>query len=105
MYQYRIDCWVPPKSGFDLAKKAQFVSTIQSIFESMEADSPEQVEELRNTFNKFLEEGEGCVLDTIVIETDTPINSANDYEQILLPLVRQKNMYAKLVGCTLIPTL
>ena len=103
MYQYRIDCWVPPKSGWDLLKKNEFIKTVESTFESMEEDQPEKTEEIKQLFNKFIEEGEGYVLDTIIIESDTPIQSINECEQKIMPLIRQKNPYAKLVGCVLMP--
>jgi len=100
MYQYKVNCWVPPKSGKDIIKKNEFIKLVNDIISSMKEDYAPEIDDIKNTFDKFIDEGSGYILETITIESDTPIQSIFECEQKIMPLIRQKNPYAKLVGCT-----
>ncbi len=66
IYTYRIDCWVTPKSGFDLAKQNKFYDKFKSIIKALFSENPAFQIALDNFHNNH----DGMVLDSFIIETD-----------------------------------
>ena len=100
MYQYKINCWVPPKSGKDLIKKNEFIKLVNDTILSMKEEYSPEINNIKGSFDEFINKGDGYVMETITIESDTPVQSILECEQKILPLIQQKSPYAKLVGCT-----
>lgn len=72
MFYYKVDCWVPPRSGFDIVKKNQAFEFIKSIADKLSTGSAEKIEELLNDLKK---NSEGLVLKTFTLESDSLVHS------------------------------
>jgi len=70
MYYYKVDCWVPPRSGFDIARKNQVFSFIESIADKL---SDGKGDTIRSYLKEFREQSDGYVLRTFTLESDTPV--------------------------------
>ena len=90
MYHYRVDCWVPPSSGFDLVQKNQARKFIESIADRM---SEENGKKIKTYLEMFEKESEGMVLKTFTLESDS---SVTDPEKEFLAEIDKRYPGAKL---------
>jgi hypothetical protein len=70
MYYYKVDCWVPPKSGFDIQKKNQAFNFIEELANKLPDGSGKKIKEY---LEGFREESKGMVLKSLTLESDTPV--------------------------------
>lgn len=66
MYRYRVDCWIPPKSGFDLADFHKATKKIKTALKVLFGEGT-NTDRALDAFNKG---HEGMVLESLVIESD-----------------------------------
>jgi len=96
MYYYKVDCWIPPRSGFDIAKKNQAFSFIESIAEKL---NEEKGETIKSYVEEFKEQSKGLVLKTFTLESD---DFVLDPEKEFMNEVRKESPDAKLAYWELI---
>jgi hypothetical protein len=98
MYAYKVDCWVRPRSGFDLAKKTQ-------SFQTMKKEASKIHSSFKIIMGKMIEAfedmGDGCVIKSFMIETDSIINDAG---KEILHEIKKEYPEAKLISCSLYTT-
>ena len=68
IYRYRVDCWVPPKSGFDLADFHVATKRIQEALKVLFGQNDRVMAALKN----FSKGHEGYIVESLVIESDKP---------------------------------
>ena len=94
--KYLVQCWITPRTGFDLAKKNRIMSLFKSI---MEETFPEDVN-VEDAMRKFSESHDGLILEPLVIESDTEIV---DPKKEVLPEIQKKYPEAVIFSCEKIP--
>jgi hypothetical protein len=90
VYYYKVDCWVPPRSGFDLIQKNQARDFIFSIADRM---SERNGKRIKQYLNRFEEESKGFVLKTFTLESDKFVT---DPEKEFLGEINKKYPEAKI---------
>lgn len=65
-YRYRVDVWIRPRSGFELADFHAAAKRIRNLLSTHKG--PKALEKV----DKFYEQHKGMVLEFLVIETDKP---------------------------------
>lgn len=68
LYRYRVDCWVPPRSGFDLAEFHEATRRIKQALKVLFGLGTAT----EHAVNAFSSGHEGMVLESLVIESDKP---------------------------------
>lgn len=68
IYRYRVDCWVPPRSGFDLAEFHNATERIKKALKVLFGKET-ATERAVDVFNSG---HEGMVLESLVVESDKP---------------------------------
>lgn len=95
-FKYYVECWVYPRSGFDIARKNKIIH----LFKKVLFDMLPQKEEIESIVEKFCKEHDGLILEPLVLESDTEITNP---EKELMPEIRKKHPEARLVSCQKIP--
>jgi len=70
MYYYKVDCWIPPRSGFDLARKNKAFHFFESVANKLSGDKAEKI---LSYINEFKKQSEGLVLKTFMMESDKQV--------------------------------
>jgi len=96
VFTYKVDCWVKPHSGFDIATK-------NKSFDIIKRSSPEK-NPLKNLLTNFLSdferEGKNLVIKSFVLESDSIVT--NIYKEIL-PEIQKKNPEASIISWSMLP--
>lgn len=66
VFRYRVFCWIPPKSGFDLAEHNKYLSQIKKTIPILFNGN----KEIEDIFNSINEKYKGMILETLVIDSD-----------------------------------
>jgi len=90
MYQYLVQCWITPKSGFDLARTNRIMQVFKKNMEEFFPDN----EDLGEIVKKFEKESEGFVLEPLVLESTKEVT---DCEKQLMPKILEEYPGAKLL--------
>ena len=91
IYTYRVDCWVSPKSGFDLAEKNKFLKKFKNALRDMLSENIPFQRALENFGKKY----EGMVLESVIVETD---KIYEDNEEEILSEIKKR--YPGAVACS-----
>lgn len=70
MYYYKVDCWIPPRSGYDLMKKNKALQFIESIADTLSDKKKEKFKELLKNFE---DQSDGMIIKTFILESDKPV--------------------------------
>ena len=95
-YKYLVQCWITPRSGFDLARK----SRITELFRALMRDTFDSDEKLEQSIKKFEESHNGLILEPLVIESDTEVK---DPEKEFLDDIHAKYPEAKIFSIERMP--
>jgi hypothetical protein len=68
LYRYRVDCWVPPRSGFDLAEFHDATRRIKQALKILFGRGTAT----ERAVDAFSSGHEGMILESLVIESDKP---------------------------------
>lgn len=71
VYKYRIDCWIPPRSGYEVISYNNTTKKIKSALKVIFGQSF-NVDKAVDAFNKNLE---GLIPECLIVESDKPFNS------------------------------
>jgi hypothetical protein len=96
MYYYRVECWVAPKSGFDLVEKNKAFRFIESIAEKLVDDAKEKILAYLEGFKGHTN---GMVLKTFNLESDSKVR---DPEKELMAEIRKNSPEAVLADWGLV---
>ena len=96
MYRYLVQCWIRPRSGFDLSRK----NLIMEMFREIMVNSYPNDEELNKAVKAFEKESEGLIVEPLVIETDHEIMNC---EEELMPEIRKNYPEAKMLSWDKVP--
>lgn len=77
MKSYMVQCWIRPRSGFDLARKNQVINTFRQAAEGTLGDS----ESVGRAIALFEKDHEGMVLEPLIV--DLPDNCPNPKEALI----------------------
>jgi hypothetical protein len=66
LYTYRVDCWVNPKSGFELAKQNKYLARFKKVIRALFSEN----QPFQKALDSFGKNYEGMVLESLIIETD-----------------------------------
>lgn len=71
LYQYQVNCWIHPKSGFDLSNYHKVSKKITAAMKSLfnDEDSEDYVEE---AINELSRKHEGMILIPLIVDSDKP---------------------------------
>jgi hypothetical protein len=97
-YKYLVQCWITPRSGFDIVKKNRITELFRSIIADTFSDDKHAEESVKN----FERSHEGLVLEPLVVESDTVIVDA---EKEILPEIQKTYPGAIIFSCEKIPEL
>jgi hypothetical protein len=97
-FKYIVQCWITPRSGFDLAKKGR----IAQLFRSVMRDTFSDDKKVETAINNFEKTHEGLVLESLTVETDTEII---DPDSEILPEIRKKYPEAVIFSCKMVSEL
>lgn len=95
VYRYRIDCWVNPKSGFELAEQNSFMVKFKSLVKDLFSNNPP----FQEAVDKFGKNYEGMVLQSLTVETDKPYEEA---EEEIITEIKKKLPEAIIVSHTIL---
>jgi hypothetical protein len=95
LYTYRIDCWVPPKSGFDLARQNKFFDKFKSVIKALFSDN----QSFQIALDTFGQNHEGMVLDSFIIETD---KLYEDNKTEILSKIEEEHPGAIVISCKIV---
>ena len=95
-YKYLVQCWIHPRSGFDVAKKSRIMELFRSIMKETFSDDAR----VDTTIEKFNRTHEGLVLEPFIVESDIKIN---DPEKEILPEIQKTHPEATVFSCGLMP--
>jgi len=98
MHKYLVECWIYPKSGFDLARK----NRIMQLFKEMLSEEVPDQDALDRAVERFEREHEGMILEPMVIESDKELE---DVERELMPEILRKYPEAKFLNSHKMPEL
>ena len=94
-YTYRVDCWVNPKSGLDLAEQNKFLMKFKKALSTLLTDNKPFQRALCN----FGKNHEGMVLESLIVETD---KLYEDNEEEITKSVKEKYPEAILSSHTIL---
>jgi len=97
LFTYRVDCWVRPRSGFDLAKKNSSLSFIKKFATTFEGPFNNTFKDLISSFEKV---SEGYVIKSLKLESDSLVTSL---EKELLPEIQKEYPEAKIISWSMLP--
>ena len=95
IYRYRVDCWVYPKSGFELAEQNGFMSKFKRLIGDLFSNNPSVQEAVESFGNKY----EGMVLQSLIIESD---KSYEENEDEITAAIKKKIPGAIIVSHTML---
>lgn len=95
VYRYRIDCWVNPKSGFELAEQNTFMSKFKKLVRDLFANNPP----FQEAIDKFGAKYEGMVLQSLIIETD---KTYEESEKEIIKEIKRKIPEAIIISHTIL---
>ena len=95
-HKYLVQCWITPRSGFDIVKKNRVLEFFRSVVSEALSDEYRAEESIRN----FEESHEGLILEPIIVESDTEVMNA---QKEILPEIQKVYPGAVIFSCTLIP--
>lgn len=93
-YTYRVDCWVNPKSGFELAKQNKFLDRFKKVIRALFSEN-KSFQSALDTFGKSYE---GMVLESLIIETD---QIYEDNQQEIESEIKKKYPEATIISHTI----
>jgi hypothetical protein len=95
---YLLDCWIRPRSGFDLRDHNLMLSVVHDMFSSFDLENGTNISEtIEDNIDKKYD---GMVIHTFTIKSDkTPINIETD----LLPQIKKDYPEAELITYTCLP--
>lgn len=96
VYKYLVQCWITPRTGFDLAKKSHIMQLFKSI---MEETFPDDVK-VEDAVKRFAESHDGLILEPLVIESDTEVI---DFQKEILPEIQKTYPEATIFSCEKMP--
>ena len=83
LFTYRVDCWVPPKSGFKLAEQNRFLREFKKAIKALLSDN----EPFQNALENFGKNHEGMILESVIIESDKMYE--DNEEEIILEIKKK----------------
>ena len=83
LYRYRIDCWVYPKSGFELAEQNGFMDKFKKLVGDLFSNNTSVQDAVDNFGNKY----EGMILQSLIIESD---KNYEDNEDEIITEIRKR---------------
>jgi len=96
IHKYLVQCWIAPKSGFDIVKKNRIMEFFRSV--AYEVLSGEKHAE--ESIKSFEESHEGMILEPLIVESDVEIIGV---QKELLPEIRKTYPGAIIFSCAVIP--
>lgn len=94
---YLVDCWIRPRSGFDLREHNLMLSFIRDMFTSFDSENGTDLSEMVDTLDM---KHDGMVIHTFTVEAN---EKHIDIEKDLLPQIRKDYPEAELITCTCLP--
>lgn len=94
---YLVDCWIQPRSGFDVREHNLMLSFFRDLFSSFDAENGTDMSDVIDVLDKKYE---GMVIHTFTIESN---EKSLDLERDLLPQIRKEHPEAELITCTCLP--
>ena len=94
LYTYRVDCWVNPKSGFELAKQNKFLARFKKVVRALFSEN----QPFQSALDKFGKNYEGMVLESLIIETD---QMYEDLESEIVAEIKNKHPEAIIISHTI----
>jgi len=94
MYRYLVQCWIKPKSGFDLARTNKIMQVFKESMEESFPPNEELGEELGKIVKKFEKASDGYVLEPLVLESTKEVT---DFDKQLMPKILEEYPEAKLL--------
>lgn len=96
MHNYLVQCWIRPRSGFDITQKNKVLREFRErLREAFPGD-----EKVSKALDKFERNHEGMILEPFMIESDAPVKNP---EKEILPEIRKDYPEAELLTCHRIP--
>jgi hypothetical protein len=95
IYRYRIDCWVNPKSGFELAEQNTFMLKFKKLIRDLFSNNPPFQEAIDKFGNKY----DGMVLQSLIVETD---KIYEDSEEEIIAEIKKKMPEAIIISHTIL---
>jgi hypothetical protein len=95
VYRYRVDCWVYPKSGFELAEQNSFMFKFKKLVREFCSGNLPFQKAIDNFGNSF----EGMVLQSFIIESD---KLYEENEEEVLAEIKKKIPEAIVVSHTML---
>ena len=95
--KYLVDCWIRPRSGFDLREHNMMLSFVRDMFSSFDSENGTDLSEKMEVVDK---QHEGMVIHTFTVDLDKKII---DYEKDVLAEIRKNYHEAELITCTYVP--
>lgn len=90
IFRYRIFCWVPPKSGFDLAEHNMYLNQIEKTIPMLFNGN----KEIEDIFQEIKEKYDNMVLEVFVIDSDKKFE---ENREEIIKKVQEKYPGAKIV--------
>jgi hypothetical protein len=94
LYTYRVDCWVNPKSGFELAKQNKFMARFKKVVRLLLSEN----QLFQKALDNFGRSYEGMVLESVMVETD---KMYEDNQQEIEVEIRKKYPEAIIISHTI----
>ena len=95
LYRYRVDCWVNPKSGFELAEQNTFMFKFKKLIGELFSNNPP----FQKAISSFSKNYEGMVLQSLIIESD---KLYEENEEEIVAEVKKKYLEAIIVSHTIL---
>jgi hypothetical protein len=83
LFTYRVDCWVPPKSGFDLAEQNHFMREFKKAIKTLLSKN----KPFQSALENFGKNHAGMVLESVIIESD---KMYEDNEEEIISEIKKK---------------
>ena len=94
LFTYRVDCWINPKSGFELAKQNKFLTRFKKVVRALFSEN----QPFQKALDSFGKSYEGMVLESLIIETDQIFE--NNEEEIVAE-IKKKHPEAIIISHTI----
>lgn len=91
-FKYLVQCWITPRSGFDIIKKNRIMEFFRAVVSEALSDESRVAESIK----KFEESHEGLILEPLIIESDMEIVGV---QRELLPEIRKTYPGAVIFSC------
>jgi len=95
LYRYRVDCWVNPKSGFELAEQNTFMARFKKVIGDLFSNNPP----FQTAIDSFGKRYDGMVLQSFIIESD---KMYEDNEEEIVTEIRKKVPEAIIISNTIL---